>query len=287
MRFSPKMMLVLIVCFAALQGCRKKTLHSVPVSPGGEDTVSVPIDPPKNDTVAYYSLSARHESIGGNIGGFYESLPPSYDSNTNVYPLIVFLHGGGELGDGNGQLSMVLKNAIPKMIGAKTFPLSFTVSNEQYSFLVISPQFKAWPKPADVEKLVDYSVEHYRVDTQRIYMVGLSMGGGATWEYDARYGKRLAAMVPISGASWADSATAKGIAATNTPTWAFHNKDDDAVTYESTTRYIDFIKFFNPSFPVRFTLWPNGGHDAWTKATDPEYREEGKNIYEWMLQYKR
>jgi len=35
------------------------------------------------------------------------------------------------------------------------------------------------------------------------------------------------------------------------------------------------------------TLWPTGGHDAWTQASDPEYREEGMNIYEWMLQYKR
>jgi len=277
------MICLMAVCFAALICCRKKTLRQDPIDPGTQDTLATPV---QHDTIAY-SLSARHTPVGSNIGGFYESLPPSYDSNANLYPLIVFLHGGGELGDGEGQLPLVLKNAIPRMIQKKTFPLSFTVSDRNFSFLILSPQFKEWPVPEDVEAMVDYAVDHYRVDTHRIYLVGLSMGGGATWEYAARHGRRLAAMVPICGASWADSATAKGIAATDVPTWAFHNKDDDAVTYKSTTRYIDFITFFNPGFPVKLTLWPEGGHDAWTKATDPEYREDGRNIYEWMLQYVR
>ena len=223
---------------------------------------SVPVSKPN----AVYLQTAMHSAINSNIGGFYQALPPSYDSNTNSYPLLVFLHGGGELGNGDDQLPLVLKNAIPRLMDEKTFPISFTVSGQQYSFIVVSPQFKEWPKPEDVEAVVNYSVDHYRVDTQRIYMVGLSMGGGATWEYAGKYGKRLAAMVPISGASWADSATAEGIASTDVNTWAFHNMDDSTVTYKSTTRYISFIEYYNPSFPVKFTLWPTGGHDAWTRG---------------------
>ena len=262
--------------------CKKKTLSGGPViSPGTVD--SVPVSKP--DPV--YVQTAIHTSIDANIGGFYQALPPSYDSNTELHPLIVFLHGGGERGNGDNELPLVLSNAIPKLLDTKSFPLSFTADGHQYSFIIISPQFKEWPKPEDVEAVVDYSIDHYRVDTHRIYMVGLSMGGGATWEYASRYGKRLAAMVPISGASWADSATAKGISATNLHTWAFHNIDDSTVTYKSTTRYVNFIQYYNPSFPVKVTLWPIGGHDAWTKATDPSYTEDGKNIYEWMLQYVR
>ncbi len=244
---------------------------------------TVPVKP----GVAAYAQIAVHTSINSNIGGFYQALPPLYDSSISRYPLMVFLHGGGELGDGNEQLPLVLKNAVPELLNQKVFPLSFTVSGNRYSFIIISPQFKEWPKQEDVDAVVNYAIDHYRVDTHRVYLVGLSMGGGVAWEYASRHGKRLAAMVPVSGASWADSATAKGIAATNVPTWAFHNRDDSIVTYKSTTRYISLIQFYNPSFPVKFTLWPTGGHDAWTKASDPAYKEDGKNIYEWMLQYVR
>ena len=114
------------------------------------------------------------------------------------------------------------------------------------------------------------------------------MGGGATWQYaGAAYGRSIAAIVPICGASWADSAVAKRIATNNVPGWAFHNIDDDAVTVNSTKRYVSIINAQHPVHPIRMTLWPVGGHDAWTQASDPVYREDGKNMYEWMLQFKR
>jgi predicted peptidase len=279
-----KNLLFISIILLAVICCKKKTLSRAAFPSGTVD--SVPVTPVKPDGPVYTQL-AMHTPIGTNIGGFYQALPPTYDSSSDRYPLMVFLHGGGELGNGDDQLPLVLKNAVPRLLDKKSFPLSFTVSGHQYSFIIISPQFKEWPKPADVDDVINYAMDHYRVDTHRVYMVGLSMGGGATWEYAGRHGKRLAAMVPISGASWADSATAKGIAASDVPTWAFHNMDDSTVTYKSTTRYISFIQYYNPQFPVRFTLWPTGGHDAWTKATDPSYTEDAKNIYEWMLQYIR
>ena len=114
------------------------------------------------------------------------------------------------------------------------------------------------------------------------------MGGGAAWEYaGSAYGNRLAAIVPICGASWADSAVAKKIAQNDVPAWAFQNEHDQAVTVNSTRRYVRLINAENPLYPVKVTYWPTGGHDAWTKSSDPEYREEGKNIYEWMLQFTR
>ncbi len=285
-----KYLLSLAIISITVVCCKKKTMPMVTVPPVTDTSTSKPDTDTVVNTVPpaiVYTQTPQHISINSNIGGFYQALPPGYSSSEDKHPLMIFLHGGGELGDGGDQLPLVLKNAIPRLLNQKTFPLSFTVNDQQYSFVIISPQFKEWPKPADVEAVVDYAVDHYRVDTHRIYMVGLSMGGGATWEYASKYGRRLAAMVPISGASWADSAIARGIALTDVPTWAFHNKDDGAVTYKSTTRYIDFIQYYNPSFPIKFTLWPTGGHDAWTKATDLDYKEDGKNIYEWMLQYVR
>ena len=114
------------------------------------------------------------------------------------------------------------------------------------------------------------------------------MGGGITWEYaGSAHGKSIAAIVPICGASWADSAVAKKIASNGVPGWAFHNIDDGSVTVNSTKRYVSMVNAEHPVHPIRMTLWPSGGHDAWTQASNPEYREDGKNMYEWMLQFKR
>jgi predicted peptidase len=113
------------------------------------------------------------------------------------------------------------------------------------------------------------------------------MGGGATWRTAAYYGDELAAIVPICGAEWADSTEAKKIARADIPIWAFHNRDDSAVTVNSTRRYVNIINAQHPEITPRMTLWDIGGHDAWTKATDPAYKEDNKNIYEWMLQFTR
>ena len=136
--------------------------------------------------------------------------------------------------------------------------------------------------------ILQYVRNHYRVDETRIYLSGLSMGGGATWEYaGSAYGKSIAAIVPMCGASWADSAVAKRIATNEVPGWAFHNIDDQSVTVNSTKRYVRLINAEHPAHPVKMTLWEVGGHDAWTQSSDPEYKEDGKNMYEWMLQFRR
>jgi len=224
--------------------------------------------------------------INSNIGGFYKALPARYDSSSKQYPLMIFVHGVGELGNGTSDLSKVLANGVPKLLGQKKFPPQFTVDGKNYSFVIISPQFKAWPQPADVNALIDYAVKNLRIDTSRIYVAGLSMGGGATWEYAMSYANRIAAIVPICGAMWPTKEQCGNIAKANLPVWAFHNQDDGTVGVNTTTAIIDNINSFNPSITAKKTIWPSGGHDAWSKATNPDTKEcEGKNMYEWMLQY--
>lgn len=280
-RWRIALALLLVTIFIS-GACRKNSVRQVqlPVIPG-DDTIPVP-GPPK------YNQVAVHFSINPNIGGFYEALPPSYGSTNKKYPLLLFLHGGGELGDGNSQLPLILKNSVTRRLHEKTLPATFTVNGEEFSLIILSPQFKEWPSVNDVHAFLQHARNNYRVDESRIYVAGLSMGGGITWEYaGSAYGKSVAAIVPICGASWADSSVAKKIASNDVPGWAFHNIGDDAVTVNSTKRYVKIINAQRPAHPVKMTLWPGDGHDAWTLASDPEYREEGKNIYEWMLQFKK
>jgi dienelactone hydrolase len=226
--------------------------------------------------------------VNANIGGFYKALPARYDSTTKKYPLLIFLHGVGELGNGVSNLPSLLNNAVPRLLNQKKFPAQFTVGGKNFSFIVINPQFKAWPTPADVNSMVDYAIQHYRVDSTRIYVSGLSMGGGATWDYAIAYPNRIAAVVPISGASWPSQAQCGNMAGAHLPVWAFHNDDDGTVSSATTKSTVYFTNTFNPTPAAQMTIWPTGGHDAWTKACNPATKEcNGMNMYEWMLQYTR
>lgn len=230
---------------------------------------------------------AVSKKITDNCLGFYQALPARYDSTTKRYPLLIFIHGSGEHGNGTTDLSKVLVNAVPKLIKNKKFPASFTVDGKNFSFIVLNPQFKAYPPATDIYALIQYAKANYRIDTTRIYVSGLSMGGGVTWEFAVKYPKLLAAIVPICGASGPNDAKAKAIAAANLPVWGFHNEDDKTVSVNNTKNYVSMINQYNPNPKAKITLWPTGGHDAWTKATNPDFKENNMNMYEWMLQYHR
>src|SRR5689334_16339804 len=129
--------------------------------------------------------------VNGNCAGYYEALPVRYDSSAKKYPLILFIHVIGELGT---DLSKMLRAGLPRLINRKKFPGDFEVNGQHFSFIVISPQFKKWPTNDEVKSVLDYTVSHYRIDTSRIYVTGLSMGGGVTWEFDAQYGASVTAI---------------------------------------------------------------------------------------------
>lgn len=237
----------------------------------------------------------RYVSMNPSTGGYYEYLPQGYNpSGSETYPLILFVHGLGETGPGNSTtLPNVLRNGVPKVINSGKFPVSFTVNGRTSKFIVISPQFNVWPKFTDVDAILDYIEAHYKIDRTRIYVTGLSMGGGVTWEYggcssNLKYVQRIAGIVPICGASSPSAYRARTIAKYNLPVWALHNLNDPTVSVENTNQYIALIN--EPPAPVppaKKTIFNASGHDAWTKAYDPLYKENNMNVYEWMLQYSR
>lgn len=233
--------------------------------------------------------TAITKTIDANIGGYLEALPAHYGDHPNKkYPLILFLAGQGQLGDGSQtSLQSVDNIAIPKLIANKTFPSNFVVNKDTFQFVVLSPQFKAWPQPSDINDMIDYALANYKVDPKRIYVCGLSMGGGGTWDYGWNFGQRVAAMVPIAGASWPTTQKAQNIAQDTVGVWAFHNNNDPTVPSWYSVDYVNYINGDNPSIPAKLTIFNSTSHDAWTTATNPAYTEKGMNIYQWMLTFKR
>jgi len=237
--------------------------------------------------------TARAISTGPNSNGFYEYLPQGYSSGNTKYPLIVFLHGVGELGNGTSDLPTVLRNGPPALISQGRFPASFTVKGKTSAFIVISPQFVAWPSNDDVDNIIQYARQNYRVDTGRVYLTGLSMGGFATWAYgsDPDHAKMLAGLVPIAGGQLPNGQTsAEAMAKANLPIFAAANLNDPTVPSITTIDNINLINSIVPPIdPTALdTIYNASGHGGWSVTYDPTIpMHNGLNIYEWMLQYTR
>jgi predicted esterase len=239
------------------------------------------------------TLTPRYIATGPNSNGFYEYLPKGYVGGTAKYPLIVSLHGEGELGNGTTQLPIVLDDAIPMYINEHLFPESVTVNGQTTSFIVIIPQFVAWPVDADVDAVITYAEQNYRVDENRIYLTGYSMGGGAEWTYagDATaYASKLAAMFVVAGAKAMNAQMADNISASNLPVFATNNSGDPTIPDTVTINNVNLINSAVPPPTIKAidTIFDASGHDAWTKSYNPfTVYADGLNVYQWLAQFSR
>jgi predicted peptidase len=192
-------------------------------------------------------------------------LPPEYESK-NSWPLILFLHGAGERGS---DIAKVKEDGLPEMIEhGKNLP-----------FIVVSPQCPAgdawvW-KLKSLSALIDEIAAQYKVDQDRIYVTGLSMGGFGTWALATYAPDRFAAIIPICGGGELTSVPRLK----RLPVWAFHGAKDDIVPIERSREMVDALT--QSKGKAKLTVYPELGHDSWTATYDnPE-------VYKWLLEQKR
>jgi len=231
--------------------------------------------------------SAVFMNVNNNVAGFWQSLPARYGQTTKKYPLIVFMHGVGELGTNLARINCC---GLPRHLQNRSFPPDFQVKGKHYSFVVMSPQFKRRASPADVQSVIDFAKRRFRVDPARIYVAGMSMGGGSAWDYSAVYGQNAAAVVPVCGGTQPTPSLARNVASKYLPVWAFHSTGDRLVPAFWGKEWVDWIQKDNPAMAgnVKLTVWNSIDHNGtWARAFDPNTRTDGMNIYQWMLQYAR
>lgn len=190
-------------------------------------------------------------------------LPKNYNGKEK-FPLLMFLHGSGERGN---NLELVKKHGPPKLIDqGKDFP-----------FIIVSPQCPAgirW-KTNSLIALLDEIIKNYNVDTNKIYITGLSMGGYGTWKLANEIPERLAAIIPVCG--WGDPWTICEIG--DLPVWAFHGAKDNVVPPQKSQDLIDALKACKGN--AKLTLYPEANHDSWSATYDnPE-------VYEWLLKQSK
>jgi predicted peptidase len=186
------------------------------------------------------------------------------ESGAGGLPLLLFLHGSGERGR---DLALVKTHGPPRVIEAGTdLPL-----------VVLAPQCPAetsWHADS-LMALVDDTILRHDLDTKRIYVTGLSLGGYGAWVLAAEYPERFAAVAPVC----APYASIDPARLRHTPVWCFHGAVDDVVPVGDSVRMVRRIR--DAGGDVRFTIYPDAGHDAWTQTYDQPA------LYEWLLTHSR
>jgi predicted peptidase len=240
--------------------------------------------PTRAEETATGFVNRVFKSANGTEAKYVVFVPHDYRGD-RPYPLIFFLHGAGEWGaDGQKQLTVGLGPAVRKR--EKSFP-----------FLVVFPQShkNTWPinlqdraQVSDVLAtwtnqevegkralaILQEVLNDYRVDPERIYLTGVSMGGFGTWSLAASYPDRWAAIVPICGGG--DPQTAGKMA--RLPCWCFHGDADTAIPVERSREMMKAL--WEAGGHPNYTEYPGVGHNSWDKAYATA------DLYDWLLKHR-
>lgn len=248
---------------------------------------------------------------------YYEYLPKGYDQNPGMtYPLVIFLHGLGEQGGVN--FSTGVRSGAPLASMLYHGPLKLVKNGKHFPAIIVHPQTPVWWNSATIKKFLDVMKTKYRVNLKKVYVTGLSMGGGGTWDFARAYPNEVAAIVPICGASAIGSVdSAKPLLPI--PTWAFHARGDGVVPlsnsysflnfiYQAMTAKTDKIASYYPATTTTaktaaienrmnwiiyegvnagaskdklLTIYPHNGHDSWTETYNNQL------MWDWLFTKSR
>ncbi len=191
------------------------------------------------------TLSAhRGEVQGGYNFMFYDPQDEAYANPSAHFPLLIFLHGASLCGTNLNKVKRYGPlDAMDKGIGIDCY--------------VLAPQNPggAW-NPQKVWKTVEWAEEHYQVDTTRIYVYGMSLGGYGTIDLAATYPSRLAAAMAICGGGSVGDLS--GLS--RLPLWVIHGSADRAVSVSESQRVADAVKATGDDSRLIFTILPNVDH---------------------------
>lgn len=207
----------------------------------------------------------------------YRFYQPDIEDKEKRYPLVVFFHGLGERGNDNrtqfkrfDPVPFWLKH--PCYVIAPQCPVeSLWVETKFGGISHHMQESPTWPMQLSIE-LVKQIIDKNNVDTSRVYVTGLSMGGYATWEILQREGHLFAAAMPVCGGgdlNYVDKMLLTSL-------WVFHGAADRTVPVDRSRNMVAAIRGSggNP----KYTEYPGVDHDSWTRTyQNPE-------VWDWLFQ---
>jgi len=212
----------------------------------------------------------RHESVSRTVGSdrplqldYLVYLPPGDGDPSRSWPALFVLHGVAEVGL---NLEKVAAFGPAKQVElGRDLPL-----------VVVSPQLfgTEWSVGRVIE-LVDHCVTEYRLDPERLYLTGTSLGGRAVWKTAAARPELFAAIVPVAGWGYPDEA----MATSAIPAWLFHGDADMIVPVSASRRMYELRS--EAGGTTRLTVLPHRGHTIWDEVYG------GDELYDWLLTHSR
>lgn len=197
-------------------------------------------------------------------------LPEAYGHDpAKRWPWILFLHGAGERGK---DPEVLKRHGIPRIV----------TEQPGFPFLAISPQCpeaSSWTHHLQsLHSLIDEIQNHFAVDADRLYLTGMSMGGNGVWMLAVRHPDRFAAIAPVCGYGLSSDGFPERVCVLkDVPVWVFHGEEDDVVPISQSRILVQTLQTCGGQ--VRFTSYPNTGHDSWTRTYgNPE-------IFDWFLSH--
>ena len=198
-------------------------------------------------------------------------LPKGYEADAGKkWPLVIYLHGGSDRGT---DLKKLYSSGIPDQV----------YRGREFPFIMLAPQCPEhlrWSTDDWFENFFKEVTARYRIDTDRVYLTGPSLGGAGTWYIAARYPGTFAAIAPICGfTSHLDFIDKNVDKLLDVPIWAFHGKLDTVVPFEETARIVGKLEGKNRN--LTFSAEPDLGHWIHWKVYP------GQELYDWFLRYDR
>ncbi|MBY0588576.1 dienelactone hydrolase family protein [bacterium] len=216
----------------------------------------------------------RKISDDGGEHGYVIYTPPAFDTN-ETYPLVLFLHGSGERGTDNRKqiavgLAPALKEDPSRCPAIVLFPQA-----ESTSRIPIEVWAPTQPDGQRALAIVEETTKSYKIDPDRVYLTGLSMGGMGAWRMGAADPDRWAAMVPICGGG----NSGKADQLIHLPIWCFHGGADRTVPAQFSRQMIQAVQ--KAGGMPKYTEYEGVGHNSWDRA----YREP--DLWKWLLAQNR
>lgn len=201
---------------------------------------------------------------------FLLHLPPGYHDFYGRRPLLVYLHGAGEV----GKDVKILDDYAPYKY------LNNTKEEVDFPFIVVCPMSEkgGWNSSRVVhlvEQVLHETRYRFDIDPDRVYLTGFSMGGFGTFQIACDYPGQFAAILPLAGGG--DPEEAEKLR--SVPTWAFHGDADGVVDFESSAKMIAAMTPYNAE--AKLTTLYGADHGI----QDLVYSK--RDVYRWLLEHKR
>lgn len=216
----------------------------------------------------------------------YRLLTPAAVKEKKAYPLVIFLHGAGERGSDNEKQLIHCSQNFLNPVNQEKYPayvifpqcpenMFWGYPNRPFSFDTLLQETEMSPIFKALKELILKYIDMPSVDASRVYIMGLSMGGMATYDMVSRFPDLFAAAIPICGAI----APGRIAAAKNVKFRIFHGNADFVVPVEYSRRAYRELKAAGAD--VEYFEFSGCGHDSWNPAFNvPDFME-------WLFAQKK